>query len=66
MCRAIQYALRDDEMNEDEVKIMIYQWTVTVDVYLYRLGLMMQHVGEVSIGYNLSITAKVVQTVFKD
>ena len=66
LCRAIQYSLRNDEMSADDVKQMIYNWAVTLEMHPYRFGLLLQEDGEVFIGSNWKITAWSISNIFED
>lgn len=66
LCRAIQYSLRNDEMSADDVKQMIYNWAVTLEIHPYRFGLLLQEEGEVFIGPNWKLTAWSISNIFED
>ena len=66
LCRAIQYFLRNEEMSAENVKQMIYNWAVTVEVHPYRFGLLLQEEGEVYIGAQWKLTAWSISNIFED
>ena len=66
LCRAIQYSLRNDEMSPEDVKQMIYNWAVTLEIHPYRFGLLLQEEGEVFIGPNWKLTAWSISNIFED
>ena len=66
LCSAIQYSLRNDEMSAEDVKQMIYNWAVTVEMHPYRFGLLLQEEGEVFIGPSWKLTAWCISNIFED
>ena len=66
LCRAIQYSLRNDEMPAEDVKQMIYNWAVTVEIHPYRFGILLQEDGEVFIGPTWKLEAWSISNIFED
>lgn len=66
LCRAIQYSLRNDEMSAEDVKQMIYNWAVTLEIHPYRFGLLLQEEGEIFIGPSWKLTAWSISNIFED
>ena len=66
LCRAIQYSLRNDEMSPEDVRQMIYNWAVTLEIHPYHFGLLLPEEAEVFVGANWKITTWSVTNIFND
>lgn len=64
--KAIQYSLSNNEMSAEDVKQMILNWAITLEIHLYRFCLLLREEGEVYIGAKWKLTIWSIFNIFDD